>query len=65
MLLRAEVALDNYCAVAVDVETSLTHSSNVFRHSDEEDDIIFRCCHVYAIASIKALFEWKLMRASM
>jgi len=40
--LRAEMALGNYGAVAVDVETSLTHSSNVFRNSDEEDDIIFQ-----------------------
>ena len=40
--LQAEMALGNYGAVAVDVETSLTHSSNVFRNSAEENDIIFQ-----------------------
>ena len=40
--LQAEMALGNYGAVAVDVETSVTHSSNIFRNSDEEDDIIFQ-----------------------
>ena len=41
-LQASELALGNYGAVAVDVKSSLTHSSNVFRNSDEEDDIIFQ-----------------------
>lgn len=40
--LQAEMALGDYGAVAVDVQSSLTHSSNIFRNSDEEDDIVFQ-----------------------
>jgi hypothetical protein len=41
-LQASEITLGDYGAVAVDVESSLTHSSNIFRNSDEEDDIIFQ-----------------------
>jgi hypothetical protein len=41
-LQASELALGNYGAAAVDVETSLTHSSNIFRDSSEQDDLIFQ-----------------------
>mgnify|MGYP000875199777 CR=1 FL=1 len=41
-LQASELALGNYGAVAVDVQSSLTHSSNIFRNSDEEEDTIFQ-----------------------
>jgi hypothetical protein len=40
--LQAEVAIGDYGAVTADVQSSLTHSSNIFRDSDEEDDMIFQ-----------------------
>ena len=39
--LQAEMQLSNYGAVAVDVQSSITQSSNIFRNSDELDDMIF------------------------
>ena len=40
--LQAEMQLSNYGAVAVDVQSSVTQSSNIFRNSDELDDMIFQ-----------------------
>ena len=39
--LHAEVALGSHGALALGLETGLTHSSNIFRNSDELDDHIF------------------------
>ena len=40
--LQAEVAIGDYGAVTADVQSSRTHSSNIFRERDEEDDMIFQ-----------------------
>jgi hypothetical protein len=40
--LQAEMQLSNYGAVAADVQSSVTQSSNIFRNSDELDDTIFQ-----------------------